>query len=81
MKHGNGVNAALWILQIALAGLFLFGGAFKLTLPAEALTAETGLPADFMQFISLAEVAGGWACSSPASCASAASSHPSRRRG
>ena len=59
MKHGKTVSAALWTLQVLLAALFLFAGTFKLTMPAEALAQQTGLPALFMQFISVAEVAGG----------------------
>ncbi len=59
MKHRKAVNVTLWILQALLATLFLFAGVFKLTMPADALARQTGLPAPFMQFVSLAEVAGG----------------------
>lgn len=59
MRHGKATNAALWTLQVVLAGLFLFAGGFKLTIPPAALAEQTGLPAPFMQFIALAEVAGG----------------------
>ena len=52
-------HIALWALQGLLAALFLFAGGFKLTMPTDALAQRTGLPASFMQFISLAEVAGG----------------------
>jgi uncharacterized membrane protein YphA (DoxX/SURF4 family) len=59
MKHRKPSHIALWILQALLASLFLFAGTFKLTMPADALARETGLPALLIQFISLAEVAGG----------------------
>lgn len=59
MKRYNAANVVLWIVQVALAALFLFAGSFKLTLPADELASQTGLPALFMQLVSLAEVAGG----------------------
>lgn len=59
MNPRNAVNSALWTLQLLLAGLFLFAGAFKLTMPAAALVGQTGVPAPIMQFVGLAEVAGG----------------------
>ncbi len=49
---------ALWIVQVLLAALFLFGGAVKLTMPVEELTAQVPVPGLFMQFISLAEIVG-----------------------
>jgi uncharacterized membrane protein YphA (DoxX/SURF4 family) len=59
MKHSAAANAALWTLQVALAALFLFAGASKLAMPADELAREVGLPALFLQFIAVAEVAGG----------------------
>jgi hypothetical protein len=59
MKNGKSAHVALWILQVLLASLFLFAGSFKLTMSAGELAQQTGLPALFMQFISLAEIAGG----------------------
>jgi len=59
MKRSRAANVALWSLQVLLAALFLFAGTFKLSMPAAELAQQTGLPALFMQFVSLAEVAGG----------------------
>jgi hypothetical protein len=59
MKHRQPIHVALWILQALLASLFLFAGAFKLSMPADELARQTGLPTLFIQFIGLAEVAGG----------------------
>lgn len=59
MKRSRTANLALWTLQVLLAALFLFAGIFKLSMPAAELARQTGLPALFMQFVSLAEVAGG----------------------
>ena len=49
---------ALWIVQGLLAALFLFGGAVKLTMPIEELTAQVPVPGLFIQFISVAEILG-----------------------
>ncbi|HET8655936.1 MAG TPA: DoxX family protein [Longimicrobiaceae bacterium] len=59
MMHRKPVHVALWILQVLLASLFLFAGSFKLTIPADELARQIGLPALLMRFVSLAEVAGG----------------------
>jgi len=60
MKRSRAASVALWTIQVLLAALFLFAGTFKLGTPAEELARQTGLPALFMQFVSLAEVAGGF---------------------
>ena len=52
------MNRVLWTIQILLALLFLFAGASKLAMPAAQLTGQTPLPALFLRFIGLAEVAG-----------------------
>jgi uncharacterized membrane protein YphA (DoxX/SURF4 family) len=52
------MTRALWIVQILLALLFLFAGGTKLTMPAEQLTGQTPLPALFLRFIGVAEIAG-----------------------
>jgi hypothetical protein len=52
------VTYALWIVQVLLAGLFLFAGGMKLVLPLEALTAQMPLPGLFVRFIGVAEVLG-----------------------
>ncbi len=49
---------ALWIVQALLAALFMFGGAVKLTMPIEELTAQVPVPGLFMQVISVAEIVG-----------------------
>lgn len=59
MKHSNAANVALWILQGLLAALFLFAGALKLSAPADTLARQMGLPALFMRFVAIAELAGG----------------------
>jgi uncharacterized membrane protein YphA (DoxX/SURF4 family) len=51
-------HIGLWIAQCLLALLFLFAGIMKLTMPAQALALQTGLPGWFMRFISAAEIAG-----------------------
>ena len=58
------MNILLWILQILLALLFLFGGITKLVIPADILMASappgsTHLPALFLKFIGLCETLGG----------------------
>ncbi|MBM3218607.1 MAG: DoxX family membrane protein [Candidatus Rokubacteria bacterium] len=53
------MNVALWIVQVLLAGLFLFGGVVKLMMPIAELTQQTGMPAWFMRFIPIAEILGG----------------------
>ena len=50
---------ALWIVQVLLAALFLFGGIYKLLMPIEELTRQIPVPGWFLQFISVAEVVGG----------------------
>src|SRR4051794_17533816 len=52
-------SVALWATQGLLAALFLFAGTAKLTMPIEMLTESTGLPAAFMQLISICEILGG----------------------
>ena len=50
---------ALWTVQALLALLYLFGGAVKLVMPIEELTAQVPLPGEFIRFIGVAEVLGG----------------------
>jgi DoxX-like protein len=52
------VNPALWIVQVLLALLFLFGGGMKLVLPLEKLAGPVPLPGAFLRFIGVAEVLG-----------------------
>ncbi len=52
------MTRALWIVQILLALIFLFAGGAKLAMPAAQLTGQTPLPAPFLRFIGVAEIAG-----------------------
>lgn len=52
------MNIALWIVQVLLSALFMFGGVAKLMMPIAELTQQTGMPAWFMRFISIAEILG-----------------------
>jgi DoxX-like family len=51
-------NVTLWIVQVVLAGLFVFAGGMKLVMPIEVLTAQLPLPEVFVRFIGVCEVAG-----------------------
>jgi hypothetical protein len=53
------MNRALWIVQGLLSALFIFGGAMKLMIPIEEMTAQMPLPGPFIQFIGVAEILGG----------------------
>ena len=53
------MNIVLWIIQILLALLFLFGGVMKLIMPIEAMTQQVHLPGLFLRFIGVCEVLGG----------------------
>jgi hypothetical protein len=52
------MNRALWIVQGLLAALFIFGGVAKLSMPIQEIADGIGLPAWFILFIAVAEVAG-----------------------
>ena len=45
-------------MQIALAAIFLMAGVMKLVMPAEDLTKDTALSAEFLRFIAACEVLG-----------------------
>jgi hypothetical protein len=53
------MNAALWIVQVLLALLFLFAGGMKLVMPIEEMTKQMEMPGWFLRFIGVAEVLGG----------------------
>jgi uncharacterized membrane protein YphA (DoxX/SURF4 family) len=53
------MNAALWIVQVLLALLFLFAGGMKLVMPIEEMTKEMEMPGWFLRFIGVAEFLGG----------------------
>src|ERR1700693_4843448 len=52
------MNVVLWIVQVLLALLFLFGGGVKLVLPIEEMTKQISLPGLFLRFIGVCEVLG-----------------------
>ena len=54
------MSVTLWIIQGALALLFLFTGGFKLLVPTDVLLAQMALPLPiwFIRFIGVIEVAG-----------------------
>ena len=52
-------NIVLWVIQSLLAAIFLFAGGVKLAMPLEALAkASPLLPALFLKFVSVCEIAG-----------------------
>lgn len=51
-------NVALWVGQIALAGMFLFAGGMKLVLPLSVFASQTPLPGIIIRLVGIAEVAG-----------------------
>ena len=51
-------SIALWVVQVLLAGLFLFAGGFKLVAPIAEMTKQLPLPGSFLRFIGIAEVSG-----------------------
>jgi hypothetical protein len=48
----------MWLVQVLIAGLFLFAGIFKLTMSPAALAQASGLPGSFMHLIATFEVLG-----------------------
>ncbi len=58
----SALNIALWVIQVLLALLFIWGGGIKLVLPLEQLAGPPGsvvLPGWFLRFIGVAELLGG----------------------
>jgi uncharacterized membrane protein YphA (DoxX/SURF4 family) len=53
------MNTVLWIVQVLLAGEFLFSGGMKFVTPIEEMTKQMPLPGWFLFFIGAAEVLGG----------------------
>jgi len=58
-KPSSAMNIVLWVIQILLAALFLFGGVYKLTKPIEEMVKATNMPGLFLRFIGLCETLGG----------------------
>ncbi|HEX9843740.1 MAG TPA: DoxX family protein, partial [bacterium] len=52
------MNIALWIVQVLLAGLFVFAGGSKWMLPPEQMTAQIPWPVPFILFIGVCELLG-----------------------
>jgi hypothetical protein len=58
----SALNVVLWVVQVLLALLFIWGGGVKLVLPLEQLAGPPGsvaLPGGFLRFIGVAELMGG----------------------
>lgn len=53
------MNILLWIIQVLLALLFLFGGPFKLIMPMDEVAKQLGMSVMFLRFIGLCETLGG----------------------
>ena len=58
-SQGKKLYVALWVIQGALALLFLFAGGMKLVLPIAPMAKQAGLPGGFLRFIGVVEVLGG----------------------
>ena len=52
------MTIVLWVIQILLAGLFLFAGGVKLVLPLDQMQGPISLPGWFLRFLGVAEVLG-----------------------
>ena len=55
------MTKTLWIIQVVLAGLFIFAGGFKLVTPIEEMVKQmaVAIPGWFLQFVGVCEVLGG----------------------
>lgn len=58
MQTSKRASVLLWIVQGALAALFLFAGGFKLLAPAAMLQGPIAFPPWFLRFIGLCEISG-----------------------
>jgi uncharacterized membrane protein YphA (DoxX/SURF4 family) len=52
------INVAIWTVQVLLACLFVFAGGAKLVLPIAEMTKQFPLPALFLRFLGVVELAG-----------------------
>jgi uncharacterized membrane protein YphA (DoxX/SURF4 family) len=52
------INIAIWTVQVLLACLFVFAGGAKLVLPIAEMTKQFPLPALFLRFLGVVELAG-----------------------
>lgn len=53
------MNVALWMVQVLLAALFLFGGVVKLMMPLDEVVEQMGVPGLFIRFVAVMELLGG----------------------
>lgn len=59
LPQARRTNIMLWVIQSLLAAIFLFAGGLKLMMPLDALAkASPLLPALFLKFVSVCEIAG-----------------------
>lgn len=59
LAEGRTINGITWGIQVLLGLLFLFAGAMKFIMPMEEMTKAMPMPAAFLYFIGVAELAGG----------------------
>jgi hypothetical protein len=57
-NHDRLRNVGLWVVQGALAALFLFAGGMKLITPVAVLAVMSPFPGEFIRFIGICEVLG-----------------------
>lgn len=56
----KGLHVTLWVVQVLLALLFLFGGAMKFIMPIEEMTKQMpSMSGTFLHFIGVCEILGG----------------------
>jgi len=61
VRHTTGgaiMKILLWLVQILLAGLFLFAGGVKLILPLGQMQGPVALPGWFLRFLGIVEILG-----------------------
>ena len=58
MTTAKKASVMLWTVQGVLAAVFLYAGGFKLALPLADLAKLSPLPAPFLKFVGVCEVAG-----------------------
>jgi len=58
-QPGRAAHIITWVLQVLVGLQFVFAGAMKFLTPMEEMTKNLPLPAAFLYFIGVAEVAGG----------------------
>lgn len=56
---GRAPHIITWVLQVLVGLQFVFAGAMKFVMPMEEMTKNMPLPAAFLYFIGVAELAGG----------------------